>query len=303
VALSVVPGAAAQTPDELIVLYDLGHNAIGVPTESSRRLQDWLAGEGFTVESFRGSLTTDLLNRGNILVLRVPLADEQANTWRASPRPTSPAFNSSEISAVERWVRDGGGLLLVADHMPMAGAVQSLARSFGVEILDGFVLPEDRLNPMGTLGDFDSGGWMTHSRSLGNLVGHPITDGRSPAERVEYLTTDVGSALKLPPEFVSLITLRRGSVSLMPDTAWSLHHRNAREDVEGWSQAAAACLGQGRVVLLADGWPFLPGPHFDNEAQEEAARYHPQFTLNVTIRSSPSTSCVGWQASFHARSD
>lgn len=274
-------GVGAQTADEVLVLFDLGHNSIGVPTESGQRLQDWLAEDGFTVEYSRGSLTSDLLNRGKILVLRVPLGTEQAENWQRSSRPTSSALTSAEVAAVEQWVRDGGGLLLVADHMPMAGAVRSLAAAFNVEIVDGFVLPEDRLNPLGTLDDFDSGGWMTYSRSVGNLAGHPITDGRSPEERIEYLTTDVGSALNLPSDFVSLVSLGPGTVSLMPDTAWSLHLENPREDVEGWSQAGVACYAQGRVVLLADAWLFLPGPHFDDEAQEKAARYHPQFTLNV----------------------
>jgi len=52
--------------------------------------------------------------------------------------PTPSAFNENEINNIVEWVRDGGSLFLIADHMPFPGAAQELARAFGVEMNNGF---------------------------------------------------------------------------------------------------------------------------------------------------------------------
>ena len=41
---------------------------------------------------------------------------------------------------VDEWVRAGGSLVVVADHMPVAGAAESLLSRFGVETSDGFAV-------------------------------------------------------------------------------------------------------------------------------------------------------------------
>ncbi len=169
----------------------------------------------------------------------------------------------------------------MADHMPMAGAVKPLSASFGIRLLDGFVFEQNALNSEGTLDDFDRGGWITFCRGADGLATHPVTEGRQDSERIEHLTTDTGSAFRLPVNFVSLITLGAGSISVMPDTAWALHRENRRDDVAGWSQAAVGCVGAGRVALLGDAWLFMPEATFDDAEQEVAARYHPRFTANL----------------------
>jgi hypothetical protein len=41
---------------------------------------------------------------------------------------------------VRRFVERGGALLLIADHMPMAGAASDLGLAFGVHFENGFAL-------------------------------------------------------------------------------------------------------------------------------------------------------------------
>lgn len=36
------------------------------------------------------------------------------------------------------WVESGGRLLLIADHMPLAGSAAKLAAAFGASFTDGF---------------------------------------------------------------------------------------------------------------------------------------------------------------------
>lgn len=48
------------------------------------------------------------------------------------------AFTKTEIEVVKKWVKDGGSLFLIADHMPMAGAAKDLAAEFGFEFTNGF---------------------------------------------------------------------------------------------------------------------------------------------------------------------
>ena len=40
---------------------------------------------------------------------------------------------------VERWVRNGGALLLIADHTPFGSAAHDLALRFGVDMGRGYV--------------------------------------------------------------------------------------------------------------------------------------------------------------------
>jgi hypothetical protein len=47
-------------------------------------------------------------------------------------------FAEAEIAVVEHWVSEGGSLLLIADHMPLAGHAESLAAAFGVRFHNGF---------------------------------------------------------------------------------------------------------------------------------------------------------------------
>jgi hypothetical protein len=40
-------------------------------------------------------------------------------------------IKSEEMKLIKKWVKKGGSLFLIADHMPMAGAASELASVFG----------------------------------------------------------------------------------------------------------------------------------------------------------------------------
>jgi hypothetical protein len=64
---------------------------------------------------------------GKCRVLVISNAQPSDAGWDQYPYPTPSAFTGAEIAAVHRWVSDGGSLLLIADHMPLAGAAKDLA--------------------------------------------------------------------------------------------------------------------------------------------------------------------------------
>src|SRR6185436_10088602 len=81
----------------------------------------------------------DALHQGKILVIANALNKRNDNYW-VPPYPS--AFTDEEITAVRDWVKEGGALLLIADHLPWAAAANKLASAFGVHYSGGHALDE-----------------------------------------------------------------------------------------------------------------------------------------------------------------
>jgi len=75
-------------------------------------------------------------------------------------------------------VSDGGSLLVIADHMPFAGAANELANKFGFTYEDGFVMKEGRVWPPDT-----------YSKKQANLFDTPLTND------IDSIAAFTGSAL------------------------------------------------------------------------------------------------------------
>ena len=63
-----------------------------------------------------------------MLVIATPVHDSNRDDWAF---PHASAFAREEIATLFAWVNDGGGLLLVADHSPIPGALADLGTVFG----------------------------------------------------------------------------------------------------------------------------------------------------------------------------
>jgi carotenoid cleavage dioxygenase-like enzyme len=70
-----------------------------------------------------------------ILVIANALNKINIENWYI---PTPSAFTVKEIETVRKWVKEGGSLFLIADHMPMGGAAAELAAAFGFHFTNGF---------------------------------------------------------------------------------------------------------------------------------------------------------------------
>jgi hypothetical protein len=154
---------------------------------------------------------------------------------------------------VHRWVRQGGRLLLIADHMPVAGAAATLAKAFGVTFNDGFAVP----GFSGEAGRDSAFAKQTIFRtSDGTLRDHTIVRGRSAAESVNSVRTFTGQAFQAPESAAPILVLPAGFVSLMPRIAWQFKPDTRQVPVGGWLQGAVMRVGSGRAAFFGEAAMF-----------------------------------------------
>jgi hypothetical protein len=196
--------------------------------------------DGYTVESNQAAFTLEGLGRADLLVIVNAMHKQSETDW--APLPSLPAFAAAEIAAVERWVREGGSLLLIADHMPLAGHAESLAAVFGVRFHNGFAY------------DASQSPQTTFRRSDGSLARNVVTDGRNPDERVEFVTTFTGQAFRLDPmiDAEPLLIFPEGSVLLLPEVAFKFSDATPRISAANLLQGAIVRHGRGRVAVLGE---------------------------------------------------
>ncbi len=226
----------------------------------------WRA-DGYVVEASTRAFASNSLQACSVLVIANALHERNrlrgdATDW-SLPNPS--AFTPNEIAVVRDWVRDGGALLLIADHMPFPGAAADLAAAFDVQFNNGFAM---EMNP--------TSGTLVFRRSAGLLPAHPITDGRSAAGWIDSVTTDAGQAFQVNGRFDPLLVIPEGVVSLMPEVAWEFTDDTPRIPVGGWLQGAAAQFGDGRLVVFGEASQFRPG-----DDGESFPGQNGQFALNV----------------------
>ncbi len=255
-----------------LVLVDEAHNNAKTVTGQYRPLADLLLADGYRLEALERPFTHAALDRGKILVIINALASVNVDHWIL---PTPSAFDSTEERAIAEWVAAGGALLLAADHMPFPGAAEDLARRFGVAFTNGFAVDTLTWDP------------IVFRRSDGSLAGHPITDGRGAADRVDSIATFDGQGFRTSdPSVRGVMTLGRGVISYYPDTAWRFPQPWVpTRPMEGWFQGAALTFGKGRVLVLGEAGMLsaqVSGPRRTQMGMNApVARQNQQFVLNA----------------------
>jgi len=267
-----VPLPAFEKDKGPIVAIDAGHLNFHTLEGRYAPFGRLLANDGFRVMSLKSALTRESLTGVSILVISNPLHSSNAIQWSL---PTPSAFTASEIAAVETWVRDGGSLWLIADHMPFAGAAADLAAVFGVTFLNGFAfhtptpLPVD----MFTVND-------------GSLRADIIRNGRISAEEVTRVAAFTGSAFRTPPHARPLMALPATYVILMPQTAWAFDADTPLVPASGTLMGAALAHGRGRVAVFSEAGMFTAQVEETNTSvrtgfHAPGAEQNKQFVLNV----------------------
>jgi hypothetical protein len=217
-----------------------------------------LRADGYRVAALRSAFTADALADARLLVVGNPLHASNVDDWSL---PTPSAFSPAEVRAVHDWVRQGGGLLLLVDHMPFPGAAAELAAAFGIEFLNGFVEDPETWDPVvfrrddGTLRDhavirgFASGGRVdsvaTFDGSAFRAAGVPA------APRVREAARESGASALHP-----ILVLGPQYVSYHPAKAWDIDATTPVRSAAGWLQGAVLEVGSGRVAVFADATMF-----------------------------------------------
>lgn len=230
-----------------------------------------LRGDGYRVRPSTGSIASAVLTGVDVLVISNP------GGWEGP----EVSLNEGEVAALIAWIRSGGSLLLILDHMPAPGNAARLSAALGVTSWhDGSAMVEiPDSAPVGNIifwrADFvpsgepaitvaGPGGAKAYQGVDAVLTKHPITEGRGPHERVRRVTTFVGSAFQLPKGAEGLMVMPRRAVSLTPKTPGGNVANAERTPVEGWVQGAILKIGKGRVALFGETGLFSGGPAPDN---------------------------------------
>jgi hypothetical protein len=120
-----------------IVLIDEAHENFHTLNGRFKPFATVVEKDGYVVNASSALFTKDQLNKGRILVVANALHSSNLQHWTL-PNPS--AFTDDEIEVVNAWVKDGGCLFLIADHMPFPGAAEKLAASFGFKFYNGFAM-------------------------------------------------------------------------------------------------------------------------------------------------------------------
>lgn len=249
----------------------------------------WAFGElarrdGFRVSPLRAAFTAAALQSCDLLV--ISNAQPNDRPWNTYTRPTPSAFTAAEIATVKTWVESGGRLLLIADHMPLAGAAAALAAAFGAHFTDGFAY-EGRAQAAteAALGGGSAAPTLFRG-SDGTLRDHAIVRGRDSAERITQVRSFTGQAFEWNAEGATpLMVLADDFVSLEPAIAWQFTADTPLRDVGGWWQGGTRRVGAGRVALFGEAAMFSAqvagADRRPMGMNAPLAEQNAQFTLNV----------------------
>ncbi len=112
------------------IFIDEAHNNFHTLNGRYHSFAKLLQKDGYNLKAFTEEFTKTGLENAKILVIANALHESNTKDW-ILPNPS--AFTKNEIAAVVDWVKAGGSLFLIADHMPFPGAAADLAAAFGFE--------------------------------------------------------------------------------------------------------------------------------------------------------------------------
>lgn len=254
-----------------VVAIDEAHGNFHTSTGRYLAFANLVRRDGFVVREAKEKFSAAALREIRVLVIANALHPRNASgNWTL---PTPSAFSPDEVAGVTAWVREGGALLLIADHMPFPGAAADLAAAFGFAFSNGYTQ------------DASGRSQLAFRRADQSLADHAVVRGRSAVEAVDLVRNFTGSAFRCPAEATSLLTLPQGSVSLECKVAARFEPGTPRVNVSGWSQGAVVKIGRGRLAVFGEAAMFsaqLAGPDKRPMGMNDpTAKQNPQFLLNV----------------------
>jgi hypothetical protein len=246
-----------------VVQLDAAHNNFHTLDGRYAPFAKVLRQDGFNVISNGAALTEASLAKGKIFVISNPLDSSNVGRWQL---PIPSAFSPSEMKALNHWVKNGGRLLLIADHMPFAGAAADLARSFGFEYLNCFAVDNRQRSVERFFKENQS------------LLDNEITRG------IDTIVTFTGSAFRIPKAAKGILALHKYTL-LSPKVAWQFEESTPATDSKGYYQGAYMPYGKGKIVVMGEAAMFsaqLTGPNRAPVGMNNPnARENAQLLLNI----------------------
>ncbi|MFT4692504.1 MAG: hypothetical protein ACJASX_003556 [Limisphaerales bacterium] len=236
-AVTVSASTYAQGQGPIVAIDEAHHN---YHTAGGRyaAFADLLSKDGYRVRPSGSIFSKKRLKKVDVLVIANALHESNKRKWTL---PTPSAFSDAEIRVVRDWVKQGGSLLLIADHMPFPGAAAELGREFGFAFGNGYASgPAEGV----------------FRKSDGLLKEHAITSGRSKPEAITAVRTFTGQAFQATKEVAPLIVFGAGHSMRLPKRANRFDTDTPSVKVDGWLHAGARKFGKGRVVVFGEAAMF-----------------------------------------------
>jgi hypothetical protein len=238
----IVKNPAYKVDQGPTIFIDEAHNNFHTMSGRYQGFAKLLLKDGYQLKPFREKFTKVGLEKGKILVISNALHERNIEDWSL---PTPSAFTEAEIKAVNQWVKSGGSLFLIADHMPFPGAAADLAASFGFKFYNGFALDTTK-----------RGGIDMFYRIKGTVKDNAITNGSNKTDRIDSVGTFTGSAFEILKNADPILVFNSNFKMLMPQEAWKFTDETPRFPLEGFSQIAYLKYGKGRIVVSGEAAMF-----------------------------------------------
>ena len=238
-----VPSPMYKANNGPIVFLDESHYNYHTLNGRYKMFGELLEKDGYKVMPFKENFTRLGLEKGRILAIANALHESNHTNWDL-PNPS--AFTEEEIRAVHDWVKSGGALLLIADHMPFPGAAADLAAAFGFKFYNGLSR------------------WFLFDRNNKSrmLVDHEVTNGRNSDEKIDSVHTMGGQAFEIPEAAKPILLF--GPLIPKNDLKMPIKKFGERKnpDVpripikEGFAQGAVMEYGKGRIAIFGEAMMF-----------------------------------------------
>jgi hypothetical protein len=262
----VIPAFKDQHP---IVLFDEAHYNIHTTTGTYSPFVRLISNDGFIVKANSQPFSKKELTGNNILVISNAKGGKHRYKYK-------PAFTEEECLTVREWVKDGGSLLLIADHYPLGSAAENLSHQFGVHMSNGETIDSIYFEGDGTFRDK-----LVFSLQNKLLEQNEITKG------LNKIVSDRGQSLTIPDSAIVLLRLSKSSYQTLPDSIWekgSKTFTRFREPVSAYGncQGLAIRYGKGRVVILGEA-AMITAQVFEGEkfGMNTPGNDNKQFALNI----------------------
>lgn len=248
-----------------LVLIDEAHNNFHTMKGRYRPFTNVLEKDGYRVKASMKPVSRELLDSVKIFVVANALHSSNVTRWTL---PTPSAFSDEEIETLVDWVKEGGSLFLIADHMPFPGAVEKLAASFNVEFINGFAMK--------------NGGKDIFTTGHG-LISSTLTQGRNAEESITSLQSFTGQAFRIPQDAKPIIVLNEKYTVKIPSTAWQFDKETPTVSGKDLVQGAYMKYGKGRIVFFGEAAMFTAQRQGKNKVgmNQKSASQNLQFLLNV----------------------
>jgi len=200
--------AADEAP---IVFIDEAHHNFHTMNGTYEAFTKILKSDGYIVKINAGKFTKELLDNIDVLVISNALSERDLEDYDL---PNFSAFRRDELEALYFWVKEGGSLFLIADHMPFPKASESLAAVFGFQFNNGYAMDEDNKDSI-------------FSFSKESLIDHPIRRGMDNSEIIASVRTFTGQAFLSPPDAKPLLVFKRICCYIYAKQALGFDRKNA----------------------------------------------------------------------------